>query len=331
MKLLALLVALAVERLRPMRPDDWVHIAPLRLADAVRFNFDADERGNGVLGWFIFVAIALVGVLIAQTLASVSGVLLFALHVVVLWYTVGLRRIWDPLDRVRVALSIGDLQAARRTLMDRADAFDAATDDVLAKPAESAATWTQTDAKRVADSTNMPGATHLSDATSIARAASARAILAAHRQMLAPVFYYLLLPGLIGPVLYRAAELLAHRWQVGQPMFDPESSPWQADSSHWGEFARRAFAGIEWTPTRLSALTFAVVGNFDDALSRWREASRAGAGASGLLVAATGGALGPAPVEGAAALEAVDRLILRAMLLAFGVALLVTFVTWLGS
>jgi adenosylcobinamide-phosphate synthase len=42
----------------------------------------------------------------------------------------------------------------------------------------------------------------------------------------------------------------------------------------FGDFARQAFAWIDWAPARLTALGFAIVGDFEGAIYCWRQVSR---------------------------------------------------------
>jgi adenosylcobinamide-phosphate synthase len=61
----------------------------------------------------------------------------------------------------------------------------------------------------------------------------------------------------------------------------------------FGQFAARAFYWIDWIPVRLTAIAFAVVGNFEDAIYAWRNfADRWTDEARGIILAAGGGAMG---------------------------------------
>jgi adenosylcobinamide-phosphate synthase len=61
----------------------------------------------------------------------------------------------------------------------------------------------------------------------------------------------------------------------------------------FGEFAARAFYWIDWIPVRLTAIAFAVVGNFEDAIYAWRNfANRWTDESKGIILAAGGGAMG---------------------------------------
>ena len=66
-----------------------------------------------------------------------------------------------------------------------------------------------------------------------------------------------------------------------------------ADSGAFGQFARRAYEVIDWLPVRLTAFSFAMTGDFTDAIECWREqAASWRARAQGILLAAAAGALG---------------------------------------
>ena len=78
----------------------------------------------------------------------------------------------------------------------------------------------------------------------------------------------------------------------------------------FGQFAARAFYWIDWIPVRLTAIAFAVVGNFEDAIYAWRNfAERWNDEAIGIILAAGGGAMGVrlgTPLVAAAAIVPVD-------------------------
>ena len=82
---------------------------------------------------------------------------------------------------------------------------------------------------------------------------------------------------------YRLSALLYDRWYVVR----------DAESSRFGEFAGRAFEAIDWVPVRLTAIGFAVAGDFMGAIEAWREQAAAWKSRSeGILLAASAGALG---------------------------------------
>lgn len=95
-------------------------------------------------------------------------------------------------------------------------------------------------------------------ADDLARVTIEQSMAASHRQMFGVLFWFVLLAplGPAGAVLFRSASILARRW---------------ADSSGlFGGFAQRAFHAINWLPAHLTALTYAIAGNFEDATYCWR-------------------------------------------------------------
>ena len=61
----------------------------------------------------------------------------------------------------------------------------------------------------------------------------------------------------------------------------------------FGNYATKIFYLIDWIPVRLTAIAFAVVGNFEDAIYAWRNfAARWDNESTGIILAAGGGALG---------------------------------------
>jgi cobalamin biosynthesis protein CobD/CbiB len=65
-----------------------------------------------------------------------------------------------------------------------------------------------------------------------------------------------------------------------------------ADERDFGWFAARAFFVIDWIPQRLTASTFALVGDFEDALYCWRtQASQWMRPEEGIVLASGAGAL----------------------------------------
>jgi adenosylcobinamide-phosphate synthase len=121
------------------------------------------------------------------------------------------------------------------------------------------------------------------DATEICRVAVEKSLITTHRNVFG-VFFWFLMPG--GPacaVLYRVSEYLARAWN------EPEHMRNEA----FGQFAAKAFYWIDWIPVRLTAIAFAVVGNFEDAIYAWRNfANRWTDESRGIILAAGGGAMG---------------------------------------
>jgi adenosylcobinamide-phosphate synthase len=177
----------------------------------------------------------------------------------------------------------------------------------------------------------------------IARLTIEQGILSSHRHVFAPLFWFMML-GPAGAVLYRLALGMAQDWtSAGGPLVENE---------RFGEFARRAFQALDWLPARLTAVTFAIVGDFEDAVYCWRtQAAQWPDAASGILLASGAGALGirlgqPLPSEidiearpelglgddaDVEHLQSAIGLVWRALVLCLLLLALLTVASWVGS
>jgi adenosylcobinamide-phosphate synthase len=126
------------------------------------------------------------------------------------------------------------------------------------------------------------------------------AVVASHRHVFGVFFWFLVPIGPAGAVLYRVAEFLARAWA------DPQAER----SGPFSNFARQAFFVIDWVPVRLTAMGFAIVGNFEDAIYSWRNYARQWPDPNdGVLLAAGSGALGArlnGPLAEVTSVEALD-------------------------
>jgi adenosylcobinamide-phosphate synthase len=190
------------------------------------------------------------------------------------------------------------------------------------------------------------------DVPEIARLAVEKALINTHRNVFGVFFWFLMPVGPACAVMYRVSEYLARAWN------EPEHMRNEA----FGEFAAKAFYWIDFIPSRLTAVAFAVVGNFEDAIYAWRNfADRWQDEAIGIILSAGGGAMGlrlgdrhkvaamvlvpdgptfdsaggePEPLPGeeatARALQSTVGLVWRALLLWMLLLLLLSFAVWLG-
>jgi adenosylcobinamide-phosphate synthase len=121
----------------------------------------------------------------------------------------------------------------------------------------------------------------------IARLAIEQGVVDAHRNIFGPLLWFLVLPGPGGALLYRCTQLVAARWR-------PPEEPTPAQQ--FAEFGRpaRALAWLlDWVPVRLTAASFAVAGDFEDAIFCWRtQAASWHDPEIGILLASAAGALG---------------------------------------
>ncbi|RJG20586.1 CobD/CbiB family protein [Massilia cavernae] len=190
------------------------------------------------------------------------------------------------------------------------------------------------------------------DSSEIVRIAVEKALVTTHRNVFGVFFWFLMPLGPAGAVMYRVSEYLARAWN------EPEHMRNEA----FGQFATKAFYWIDWAPVRLTAIAFAVVGNFEDAIYAWRNfAHRWADEALGIILSAGGGAMGvrlgtpnenaskPLPLDattvdvldaedeilpgeepGLRALQSTVGLVWRALLLWMLLLLLASSAAWLG-
>jgi adenosylcobinamide-phosphate synthase len=253
----AILLALLLEQARPLTPGNPVHAALRAWVRWSSRNFDAGRPQHGWLAWGFAVAVpALISLGIHWLLAFTLGWLAAVLwSVVVLYVTLGFRQFSHHFTGIRDALDAGDEEQAREFL----------------------AAWEQIDA-------------HDLPRSEIVRHVIEHSVLAAHRHVFGVLAWFSVLAafGLVptGAVLYRLAEFVARYWTHQSKIhFQPVSAALQ-------HVAASAWAVIDWLPARITAMGFAVVGSFEEAIDAWRAyAQRAEANNDGVILAATSGAI----------------------------------------
>ncbi len=121
------------------------------------------------------------------------------------------------------------------------------------------------------------------DVSEISRITIESALIATHRNVFGVFFWFLMPVGPACAVMYRVAEYLARAW----------TEPDHMKNEEFGIYATKVFYWIDWIPARLTAVAFAVVGNFEDAVYSWRNyADRWADEVVGIILSAGGGALG---------------------------------------
>ncbi len=255
MGFLSLIIALLVEQVRPLRSRNPAYQGVRSMAEGFERNFNAGEKQQGILAWFLLVApLTLFTWAIYWLLVRAHPFLGLAWNALILYLTLGFRQFSHYYTDIQLALADNDLDRARALLTE----------------------W-----KRASEPTFSAADLVLAD---ICRLAIEEALVASHRHVFGVFFWFVLLPGPSGAVLYRLADFLARRWNV--PVRGAPLEP-------FGLFAKRAFEVIDWVPVRLTAIGFAIVGNFEDAVFCWRHHVQQWADPSrGILLAAGSGALG---------------------------------------
>lgn len=254
MSFFAILIALLLEQARPLAYDNPVHGGLRAWARTVRRNLDAGQSTHGWLSWGLAVGVpAVLAGAAYWALWWFSSVLAFVWVVGVLYVTVGFRQFSHHFTGIRQALEEGNDAAAREQL----------------------AAWLRVEVS------SLPRAELL-------RQVIEQSVIAAHRHVFGVLACFMvgwiLGLGPAGAVLYRMAEYLGRNWRER-----PDGTP----SPALREAAAKAWQWVDHGPARATALGFAVVGNFEEAVSSWRgEATRYAPGSDGVLLAATSGAIG---------------------------------------
>lgn len=257
MSFFSILFALLIEQARPLKAGNVLH-AQVRgfLSWAVR-QFDTGQNQHAALTWAVAVLLpALASALVHWALVLwVGWIAAIAWNVALLYLTLGFRQFSHHFTDIRDALDAGDEDNARSLL----------------------ARWMHVDA------TDLPR-------SEIVRQVIVHSVLSAHRYVFGVFAWYSLLSGLgLGPagaVAYRMAEYFSALAQR------PPSPKSLLLSPALCTYVARWWHVMDWVPSRLTALGFAFVGSFEDAIDRWRslEAVRPGDN-DGIVLAATAGAV----------------------------------------
>jgi len=261
MSFLAILAALGLEQWRAFAWRAAVEHVFLRYARMIERRWNG---GTAQHGWFALVAAIGPPVLVVEGLFVgawlVHPLLGLLFKVVVLYFMMGFRHFSHAVSAIINALKASDLVEARRAL----------------------AAW------------RGGGVSELTSGD-VARLAIERGLVCAYRQVFAVIFWFVILPGPAGALLYRAVALLAEEW--GTAGADVEPTPHASAREAFGRPARQVLALLDWIPVRLTALSFAIVGDFEDAVACWRTQAHLwrvqdGGVAMGILLASGAGALG---------------------------------------
>lgn len=258
MSFFAIFSALLLEQVRPLGRDNAIHGWLRSWVRWASNNFDAGKSSHGWVTWGL-------AVLLPSLLTlGVHWLLVWALgwpvavlwSVAVLYVTLGFRQFSHHFTEIRNALEAGDEMQAR----------------------ESLASWQRVDASELPRS-------------EIVRHVIEYSVLAAHRHVFGVLAWFTLLAafgfGPAGAVFYRLSEFAARYWRhkSNTPQQQPASAALQ-------QAAGAAWITIDWLPARATAMGFAIVGSFEDAIDSWRHhAQQFPNDNDGVILAATSGAV----------------------------------------
>ena len=257
MSFFAIMFALLLEQVRPLARDNPIHGTLRAWVRGSSRNFDAGKPQHAWLAWTLAVGVpSLLAMGLHWLLVWAIGWPAAVLwNVAVLYVTLGFRQFSHHFTEIRDALESGDEPLARELL----------------------AQWQQVDASELPRS-------------EIVRHVIEYSVLAAHRHVFGVLAWYSVLAALgLGPagaVFYRLSEFVSRYWKYkARDQHQPASAPLQ-------QAAAGAWTAIDWLPARATAVGFAVVGSFEDAIDSWRNyAQRFPNDNDGVVLAATSGAL----------------------------------------
>lgn len=253
MILLSLVAALLLEQLHPLSSRKYLYAGLSAYVNFFQHHFNAGEHKHGTIAW-------LIAVLLPLGAAGALYWLLYDVHPLFAW----------ACNVLVLYFTMGFRQFSHYFT----DIHRALRDDDLEKARSHLAAWRGESCQEL----NMQ---------EVARLTIEQALLASHRRVFGVVVWFaigmLLGLGPAGAVLYRMAQFLSARWGAQEG----------TDSGEFGTFPRKAYRWMEWLPLRLTAITFAIVGDFEDTLYCWRTQAATWPDAqAGIVLASGAGALG---------------------------------------
>ncbi len=280
MSFFAILFALLIEQVRPLPRHSVVHGLLRSWMRWASRNFDAGKPQHGWIAWGLAVVLPTLGVWVVYWLLAlwVGWLAAVLFSVGVLYLTLGFRQFSHHFTNIRDALEAGDENTARQLL----------------------ARWQRVDASQLPKS-------------EIVRHVVEYSVLEAHRHVFGALLWFSVLAafgfGPAGAMFFRLSEFVARYWhgEAGHGGVKlPESQMTPLDSQvpdqpavddglvspAVQQAAQAAWRVIDWLPARTTAVAFAVVGSFEDAIDSWRNyAQRFPGDNDGVILAATSGAV----------------------------------------
>jgi adenosylcobinamide-phosphate synthase len=230
-----------------------------RIANAVerRLNSGAHRFTYGALAWIVAVVPF---VWFACWLTTINGIIAGAVHLLLLYFSLGLRSLRDHALPIQQALQRGDMLAARES-----------TARIVSRDTESAS------------------------ASDLAKAGVESLLENGNDAVFGTLFWFMVAGG-PGALLFRLANTLDAMWGYRTPRYRA-----------FGCTAARIDDALNWVPARLTALSYALLGNTKQAWHCWRtQAPQWSSPNAGPVMASGAGALGVA-LGGAATYDGVTE------------------------
>jgi adenosylcobinamide-phosphate synthase len=173
-----------------------------------------------------------VAVAIIECLAGQLWWVYLVWSVLLLYFLMGFRHFSHAVSDINDALQEGDLPAARQALQ----------------------SW-------------QGGHTFTLTSTEVTQRAIEGGIVAAYRCVFGVFFWFCLLGG-PGAAFYWMLNIISREWAA--PLMGTETNPLSESRGTMGRAARWLLFLMDWIPIRVLAFTFAIVGDFEDAIYQWR-------------------------------------------------------------
>ncbi len=253
MSLSALIAALLLEQLKPLWSHKFLRDWPSAYVDFFQHHFNSGDYRHGRTAWWLAVLPVVAG-----------GVLIFwglhYLHPILAW-VFNVLVLYLCMGFRRFSQLFADIQQALR-----GKRLDGARELLTTLRGKTSA--------------------HL-NGEEVARATIEISLFAALHHLFGVIVWFVVfatlgLGGAAGVLLYVFSRAMATYW------LDESGNEAETDS-----FSRKMCARLEWLPIRLTAATFAIVGNFEDTVYCWRsQASLWPDSEDGILLASAAGATG---------------------------------------
>ncbi len=253
MSLLSLIAALLLEQLHPLSSRKYVYAWLSSYVEFFQRNFNGGESRHGRIAWLLAVILPLVVVVALHYT-------LLSVHPVFAW----------AFSVLVLYLTMGFRQFSHYYT----DIHQALRDNKLDEARGLLGNWLGRSCRDLSRE-------------EVARVTIEQALLASHRNVFGVIVWFVIFMmlglGPMGAILYRLTLFLYGRWGTQD----------EAEFGSFGVFARQACHYMEWLPQRLTAFTFAIVGNFEDTAYCWRnQAASWPDPEAGIILASGAGALG---------------------------------------
>ncbi len=238
-----------------------------KVANWIRYKVSVEDGRLALLTWLLMISGSSLTIWVLwEVILLIHPILAFVFLVIFLYLNLGFKRFINIFLKINTCLKNEELEKARSEVNN----------------------W----AVSIMSKQVVTDAVKNGDAGQIAREATKLLVLSLHKNLFAPIFWLVVLPGPVGVLLYKSALLTQREWSrntIDTANFAPskneahnflesdEKTPTEnveenktEEPSVFQGVASRGFFWVDWLPARFTALIFAIVGNFEDAFALGR-------------------------------------------------------------